>query len=324
MTEQKHRARLHLGYFDTADEAKRARFEAESKLAATDKQPSLLAGTWSIADLRAMGVTSSPEAPQATIAPDRVSIPANVNLVPTKPLTLDLDTWLYTSDFHAPLHNKLWTKRLANVANRHNVSTLVIGGDLFDFDSTSRHPKTEQQSGLNQTLKSGGDLLCWLSIAFDRIYVLPGNHCRRVATKLDEPLEFDALIHAAVKGRIAAGKIVTTDYDYIYIGQEDSGWVVGHPRYFSIVPAKGGADVAMLQRRNVIGAHNHIIGLSQSKDGRFWSIDPGHMTDPSMTPYLMQSNGLSRYPTWRNGFVLVDNNIPTIFADGLTDWSRYV
>ena len=51
MTEQKYRARLSLGYFDTADEAKRARFEAESKL----------------------GATSPQEARSATIAPDRVN-----------------------------------------------------------------------------------------------------------------------------------------------------------------------------------------------------------------------------------------------------------
>ena len=301
MTEQKYRARISLGHYDSPSERDRAVFEAQSKLAAV----------------------ASPEGLSQTIAPDRLSIPANVNLVPIKPLVLDLDSWLYASDFHVPIHNRQWIKRLVAVANHRNVDTLVIGGDLFDFDSSSRHPKDTRQAGLNQTLSVAGDLLVSLCGVFNRLYILPGNHCRRVATKLDEPLEFDALIHAAVKGRVASGKIVSTDFDYIYIGQEDSGWVVGHPRYFSTVPAKGGADVAMLQRRNVIGAHNHIIGLSQSKDGRFWSIDPGHMTDPNMTPYLMQSNGLSRYPTWRNGFVLVDNNIPTIFADGLVDWSRY-
>jgi hypothetical protein len=162
-----------------------------------------------------------------------------------------------------------------------------------------------------------------LANTFNHIYVLPGNHCRRVASKLDEPLEFDALIHAAIKGRVPASKIITTDYDYIYVGQEDSGWVVGHPRYFSTIPAKGGADVAMLQRRNVIGAHNHIQGLIKSKDGRFVSIDPGHMTEPELTPYKMESNGLSRYPAWSAGFVLVENNIPTLFGNGLVDWSRY-
>jgi hypothetical protein len=302
MTEQKYRARLSLGYYDSPEEAKRARLQAERAL----QPPQPLQ-----------------EARSATQPPDRVSIPANINLVPTKPLTLDLDRWLYASDFHAPLHNRQWVKRLVAVARTHGVDTLVVGGDLFDFDSSSRHPKTTRQAGLNSTLAIAGDLIVSLAGVFDRLYILPGNHCRRVATRLDEPLEFDSLIHAAVKGRVANGKIVTTDFDYIYVGQEDSGWVVGHPRYFSTIPAKGGAEVAMLQRRNVIGAHNHIVGLSQSKDGRFWSIDPGHMTDPSLTPYLMESNGLSRYPVWRNGFILIEDNIPTMFVDGLVNWSSY-
>jgi hypothetical protein len=94
-----------------------------------------------------------------------------------------------------------------------------------------------QQAGLNKTLPLLAIcLLVWLVCLIG--LCLPGNHCRRVATKLDEPLEFDALIHAAVKGRVPASKIISTDYDYIYIGQEDSGWVVGHPRYFLDYPGQ--------------------------------------------------------------------------------------
>lgn len=300
-TKQRYRARLSLGHFDSPELRDQAVFEAQLKL----------------------GHVASPEAPQRTIATDVLDIPANVNLITASPLTLDLDKWLYVSDLHVPLHNREWIRRLVLVASRHNVDSLIIGGDLFDFDSSSRHPKTQLQAGLNETLCIAGDLLVALCTVFDRVYVLPGNHCRRVANKLDEPLNFESLVYAALKGRVQPGRIICTNYDYIYVGQEDSGWVVGHPRYFSTIPAKGGAEVAMLQRRNVIGAHNHIVGLSQSKDGRFWSIDPGHMTDPHMTPYIMESNGLSKYPTWRNGFVLVNNNVPTMFVDGLIEWWQY-
>lgn len=301
MSDNRYRARISLGKYATQDERDAVVNQAYAKL----------------------GTQGTQEAPQRIEVPDRVSIPANVNLVLIKPLTLDLETWLYASDFHCPLHNRTWIKRLIAVGQTRMVTHLVIGGDFFDMDSSSRHPKTEKQAGLNQTLRIGGDLLVALASVFERIYILPGNHCRRVATKLDEPLEFDSLIHAAVKGRIPASRIISTDFDYLFVGQEDSGWVVGHPRYFSTIPAKGGADVAMIQRRNVIGAHNHIQGLIKSRDGRFVSIDPGHMTEPTLTPYKMQSEGLSRYPAWSAGFVLIENNVPTLFGDGLVNWSEY-
>lgn len=298
MAENRYRARISLGHYATIEERDSAIAAAQALLGSP---------------------TSPQEAPQAAIADDVLDIPANVNLITTAPLALSLDKWLYCSDLHVPFHNREWVKRLILAAQYHSVDTLVIGGDLFDFDSTSRHPKTQRQSDLNQTLHIGGDLLVALGRYFRHLYLLPGNHDARVAAKLDTPLEFNALVHAAIKGRVSAERITTTDYDYIRIND----WVVGHPRFYSSVPARGVAQVAQLQQCNVIGAHNHLVGMMQSSDGRWFAIDPGHMTDARLTPYMMQSAGLSKYAAWKNGFVLVDNNLPTLFTDGLTDWSKY-
>lgn len=298
MAESKYRARISLGHYATER-------ERDSAIATAQ---------------RLLGSATSPqEARTGTIADDVLDIPANARLVTTKPLALSLDTWLYCSDLHIPFHNRDWLKRLILVAGKHDVSTLVIGGDLYDFASVSRHPKTEQQASLNETIRIAGDVLVALGRYFERLYILPGNHDNRVASKLDQPLEFASLIHASIRGRIPAERITTTDYDYIRIDD----WVVGHPRFYSSTPARGVARVAQLQQCNVIGAHNHIVGMMQSADGRYWAIDPGHMTDPALTPYMMQSAGLSKYAAWKNGFVLVDNNLPTLFTDGLTDWSKY-
>lgn len=254
-----------------------------------------------------------------TTPKDLPAIPANVNLIEAPPLTLDCTRFIAASDFHAPLHSQEYTRRLLRVAQKHDVDSLIVQGDVFDFASSSRHPKTEQQASLNQTLRIGGDLLVALCGVFKHIYLLPGNHDRRVAGKLDEPLQFDMLVHAALRGR-CVDQVTVTDYDYVYVGSE---WVIGHPRYYSSTPAKGGADVALLQQRNVIGSHNHIFGVMQSKCGKFLSIDPGHMTDASITPYHLQSAGLSKYGSWRNGFVMVDSGVVKLFTDGLVDWGQY-
>lgn len=301
MSEQRYRARLSLGYFDTPDERDRALFEAQSKL----------------------GSVASQEAPQRTEVPDRLSIPANVNLVPVRPLTLDLDSWLYASDFHCPLHDREYTKRLIAVAHTQNIDTLVIGGDLLDFASVSSHPKTQMQAGLNETLRVAGDLLYALSSCFRRIYILPGNHCRRVAKKLDEPLAFDMLIHAALRGRVASDCITTTDYDYLFVGPQETGWVVGHPRFFEGSGVPGLAKAALRERRNIIGSHTHAMSLSWTHDGRFRVIYPGHMTNANLTPYVMESRGLSKFAEWKSGFVLVNDATVQLFADGLVNWENY-
>jgi hypothetical protein len=251
--------------------------------------------------------------------PDLPIIPDNINLIEQQPLTLNFDKWLYATDFHVPLHNRTYIKRLMLVARQHGVEHLVIGGDFFDFASSSNHAKTEQQASLNQTLRVGGDVLVSLCDVFSTIAILPGNHCLRVARRLNEPLDFDMLVHAALRGRNTE-QITTTNYDYLYVGSE---WVVGHPRYFEGNAASSLARAAMREKRNVIGAHTHALSLSYTPDGNHMVIYPGHMSDTRLTPYVMQSKGLSAFPEWRNGFVAIDAGVVTLFADGLTDWSKY-
>ena len=245
------------------------------------------------------------------------------------PLTLNLERWAYASDFHAPHYNRTMTYRLAKVLDYHQVGTLVVGGDFFDFATPSKHPKTVPAVDLERGLAEAGKLLRALASLVDHLYILPGNHCLRVASKLDEPVSFSRVLGMALtddwpKDGAGRSKITATSLDYIYIGPEGpQGWVVGHPRWFSTVPAKGVSEVATLKHRNVIGAHNHVVGLARSKDGRYVAIDPGHMTDPYLHAYHRQSDGLSRYPAWAGGFVTVDHSIPTLYSDGLTYWPDY-
>jgi predicted phosphodiesterase len=264
-------------------------------------------------------VASSPETPQRTIDAESIDVPGNAYSVTTSPLNVSLDKWLYASDLHCPYHNREWIKRLILVANRHSVDTLVIGGDVFDLGVISRYPKVERQSSLNETLRIGGDLLVALGRYFQHIYLLPGNHDNRMAIRLDTPLDFEALIHASIRGRIALDRFTITNYDYMTV----DNWIVGHPRFYSSIPARGMAQVAQLQQSNVIGAHNHLVGMMQSADGKYWAIDPGHMSDASLTPYMMQSAKLSRFSAWRNGFVMIEDGRPTLFSNGLVDWGPY-
>jgi hypothetical protein len=186
------------------------------------------------------------------------AIPPAIDVITVRPLELDLDRWVYASDFHAPHHNVEMVDRLARVIRKRAIGTLVIGGDLFDFARLSKHPQINAAPSTDDTITTAGDLLVYLAGLVDQIVIMPGNHCLRLA-KAVSGIDFASLVWAGVRGRVAEQKLVITNYDYCYIGPEGpDGWVVGHPSYFSSFPAKGGADVADLKHRNVIGAHNHI------------------------------------------------------------------
>lgn len=254
-------------------------------------------------------------------------VPENINLIDAPPLTLDYTTWAYCSDLHVPLHSRLFVERLAKVMRYHRVRNLVIGGDLADYDMLSRFPKAQRVAEWKKASRIIGDMILYLAEYVDELVVVPGNHDRRIQNKLDQPYSMEDILGQALGLRQRPRcSILTTEHDYIYIGRshEDplkAGWVGGHPRFFSSTPAKGMADVADRVSRNTIGSHNHLVGLMKSRRG-YTAIDPGCMCSAELTPYHVTSDGLSRYGNWQQGYVLILDGYPQLFADGLTDWRR--
>ncbi|MBK9944196.1 MAG: metallophosphoesterase [Kouleothrix sp.] len=246
-------------------------------------------------------------------------LPQAVRIV-DNPVTLDLSRWLYCSDIHAPLHSERALKRLVAVGRALEIEDLVVGGDLTDQDCLSSHPADLPQVDLNQSIEVSGQVLRFLKAHFRRLYIIPGNHDRRLAKVVNKNLGFANLIRMLV-GNLDG--ITTTDNDYFYIG---NNWTVGHPRFFASYPTRGLDAVAMQRQRSVIGAHSHTIGLARI--GRFWCVSPGMMMRPDLTPYLVRSNGLSKHADQTEGFVFVestpqDGDTVQLFADGLTRWSDY-
>lgn len=253
---------------------------------------------------------------------DPIDVPPNAHVITEKPLTATLDRWLYCSDIHAPLHSRLWIERLIRVGRALKIHDLVIGGDLADNDSISRHGRAEQQAGYKVTKQTAGDLVYLLGNEF-RLWLLPGNHDDRLRKRLDDDVPFADFVYAALAGRTPRNTLNITDYSYLYVQGPNRKWVVGHPSFYSRTAAKGLADVAQLHQMSVIGAHNHLQGMMWSADGRHIAIDPGTMCDAELTPYIMRGIALSKFPTWRQGFVLIDNDRPTLFGDGLIEWGQY-
>ncbi len=252
-------------------------------------------------------------------------VPQAVRVI-DEPKTLHLDRFLYASDFHVPLHSERAIERLVKVALALEIEDLVIGGDLTDQDCLSSHPADLPQVSLNQAIEVAGQVIRYLRTVFPRLYVLPGNHDRRMAKALNKDLGFKYLV------QMCAGSmdgITVTDNDYFYINtssMKSTGWTVGHPRFFAAYPTKGLDVVAQQRQRSVVGAHSHTIGLVRLN--QFWCVSPGMMMRPDLTPYVVRSNGLSKFGDQTEGFVMVeatpnDGDIVTLYADGLTRWSDY-
>lgn len=257
------------------------------------------------------------------------SVPIPKQAWDAKPLQLDLiDKWLYCADLHIPSHSAKMLERLIAVAQYENVKRLVIGGDLMDMATISQWPNIVPQHSLSYTQEMTGDVLVMLGEIFEEIVVVPGNHDARLVKKLNTHMSFESILWSCIKGRTLKGKLIASDFPFVYIGDEgssgpDIGIVAGHPTFYSSVAAKTLADVAMLQHRNVLGSHVHIVGQMFSKCGRYWAVDPGCMCDENNTPYHQLNAGLSKFPAWRQGFVLMRHNRPQLLTDGWVNWGDF-
>lgn len=255
-----------------------------------------------------------------TPAGPAINVPSALNALPEPPLTLILSRWLYAADFHAPLHSVNMVRRLVQVGRSRKVRDLVIGGDFLDLAHISRHGRATRLVGGREAARVAGELLAFLLDEFN-VYILPGNHDDRVAKKLDDDWSFKNILYGMLEGRTFRNRLtVTDDYAYIYVQGVNRKWIVGHPNFFAGFGAKGPAHIAQLQQCSVIGAHNHLQGISWSADGKHIAIDPGCMTEAELAPYVMKHSAIGKYAAWRQGFVIVDNDIPMVCADGLVDW----
>ena len=267
-----------------------------------------------------------PQKPAQRVMGD--ACPEPIALVQPEPI-LRLDRWLYCADLHSPLHDAKWIERLCKVAVALDVDELVIGGDAFDGGEVSTHGDDMEQPDINEALEVTGQVLRYIKSYFSTIHILPGNHCRRYAKRLNKDLHFKNLVRMAV-GDTTGFDI--TNRDYFLINETTptrAGWSVGHPRFFAQFPAKGLETVAVQRQRNVIGAHSHTSGVI--RHGRFLCCSPGHLMRPDLTPYLVRSDGMSKHPDQdrAQGFVLIeatkgDEDTLTLFGNGLTRWSDYV
>ncbi len=258
-----------------------------------------------------------------------VTVPQPIRAWDAKSIQLSLEGQrLYCADLHIPSHSVKMLDRLVRVAKSRQVRTLIVGGDVADFPTASKWPKIVPSVGVEQTLDKVGEVLCFLAETFDEIYVVTGNHDQRLCKAVGEPLTFERVLWSAIAGRRFDAKLVASDHTFFYIGDEgdgglETGIVGGHPTFFSQIAAKTLSEVAMLKHRHVLGSHNHIQGLLWSKCGRYWACDPGAMCEAENTPYHQMGDGISKFPAWKQGMVLLDGNLPTLLADGWTDWQDY-
>ncbi len=249
-----------------------------------------------------------------------IDIPDSRPTFDESPFVVNSKNALVIGDLHIPYHNRLMLKRAIYITRTYypHVTDVIIGGDLYDFASLSHYSHNQKDATANDTVLLAGDVLRALLRYFKRCFICNGNHDERFAKKLDSQWDLELLINASMGRDWPDCDIQVTNLDYLYLGDN---WIIGHPSNYSGQGGKTPSDYADLYQKNVATLHNHVIGMSQSKSGKYIGVDVGHMTQAGMHYY--QKRRMTKFTRWNSGFLIVSDDFPYQYTEHWTDWDKF-
>ena len=227
-----------------------------------------------------------------------------------KPINIEDSNALIVTDLHAPYYNRGLLAVALDVAAAWGINRAAFLGDTFNMDAISKHPKTGYEEQPDVDMQIGGMALGYASHKMDELIIMNGNHDERVTKSLNARYPLRMLIKGALSNRRPDCRILVTDRDWVYLGDD---WQIGHLSSYSKYPGKKAAQIAMVKDRNVAVGHDHMQGFMATPDGRRLGISVGSMLWANRFWY--KDMRLNDYPDWSNGFLIVRDGIPYLFNE---------
>lgn len=250
--------------------------------------------------------------------PDTTSyspIPESMPSAFEAPLQLQAIPTLVLADLHVPYHDHVFIR---GILERYSPQQIIIAGDLFDFDSLSRHSKAHHVQSLETELELAGSLLQYLA-QYAPLYICSGNHDERLSVKLDSIVTFKRLISAALNGRTTEHPITVTDRDFMLVGES---YIVGHLDKYSLTPGKLAYGIAQKHKRHALVGHDHLVGVYGNSQYMGASIGMCASADR----FWYSERRLTTMPVMQQGyaFIVDDDTFELMNAEHKVYFRRYL
>jgi hypothetical protein len=240
-------------------------------------------------------------------------------------IVLESDNAIVCSDWEFPDTDVDMLVALLLVAQKNNIKTLVIAGDLDSGDLEAfNHWEQTLATSSEMTFPEHFHLLHKILKAyaqwFTRIIIFTGNH--------------DERIPKLTKGQLSLGFFFTyanpeiefSCYRYMYLRTSRGSYLISHPRNYSGISLGLGQKLSNVnpgpygngERVGVIVAHTHHGSTGFTQDGSREVIGLGCMRDPDKTKYKQLSDGTNN--AWNQGFLMIKRAYMYPLWRNHTDW----
>jgi predicted phosphodiesterase len=223
------------------------------------------------------------------------------------------------SDLHLPFTDFRMIERAIKVAYFSETPYLILAGDTLDAQALSSFADVVPPQDFDKELELLDQLLTRLSF-FEAIYIMPGNHERRLMKTAGGQLDFGRF------GRIFGNdavreKLVITPYDRIFLTSGNQDWLVAHQANTSVYNGKVAEQLAWKYLRNVVVTHQHnSAGQMLDRYGNWVLMDVGGLHNPQMMAYKGLSTDIGAVHD--QGFCTIIDGTGTFYSgdDRLTRW----
>lgn len=210
------------------------------------------------------------------------------------PPRIDGESVLLLGDCQIPFHDAAFINKCKELAFSWGVRRCVWGGDILDFATLSVF-LTEAQDA-DEELDEDERYLAELASGFEHVDWLLGNHEARLRNRLAKWLDAER-----IRKMLGLDTTVTAhNYFYCLVGAD---WIVTHPKNASELPARVAMWIAEKCGRNVAMFHDHVTGISQTRDGEHIGVSVGMCADSLRMEY--QAIRQSKRPAMTQGAAIL-------------------
>ncbi len=231
----------------------------------------------------------------------------------------DWDDFMVIGDVQLPTTDYDFATLPAMIAKKHLKKSrkLIIAGDFYNMDAWSKYPSLISSPSWVQEKLSAQNLLTIYSQVFDEIWMLTGNHERRILEKLEGQFDINDVLSAS----LPSGKVKATVLDRCTVNTSKGKYTIVHGDNYSKKQLSNADEWAQKFQSHVISHHEHHAAMGLDKYDRYFIINNGGLFDQAKMSYVqLKTNtcaGMSQ------AFTLIKRGYPYLFGK-FTDWDRWL
>lgn len=235
------------------------------------------------------------------------------------PWTLEGD-WCIVGDVHVPMTDYVLAQHVSIVAKRYlkRPRKLLIAGDFWNFDLFSTYAQFVPPPTWKQEREAGRQMIREWRDTFSEIRLIMGNHDRRIQKVLGGNHDEEDM-----ETLLKSDGVKASNFGHCVISNpRGKDWRVTHPKNYSINQLAVAEQLALKYGQNIISFHEHHAGVGMDRYKQYILVNGGCLADPDKFAYVNLDD--SKSAGMAQAFVVLKDGYPYLFADGITDWDKWV